>query len=316
MRISVLEYYIKAIDYGSINRAARELFIAQSSLSEALSTLEKDLGCTLIKRSNKGIVPTKIGEEIYKDAQKIIQIMKKWESFSSVEPEYNGDYHILATYAMCNCLLKEMVIEVKKIYPKLNLILHETRAERLLSDFEKGSYHIAFCFFLPYEEKKTDDFIRRHRWKKQLLYNDYFHIALSSKNKLAQKKYLEKKDLKNLALAQYAESDYVSRKYYQKYFNNQTIFLLNNKDNMLQIVAEDKAATMGSGLLMKNNFYYKINLINVLPIKDKMLPLTYYAVYRPHRLYDKVAELLINEVKKEIDKLRSRDNKKTIQYTN
>jgi LysR family nitrogen assimilation transcriptional regulator len=102
MRIPILDYYIKAIDCGSINRAARELFIAQSSLSEALSSFEKDLGCILIERSNKGITPTEIGSEVYNDAQKIIQITKRWESFSSVDSEYNGDYHILATYAMCS----------------------------------------------------------------------------------------------------------------------------------------------------------------------------------------------------------------------
>lgn len=198
MRIAILDYYIKTIDCGSINRAARELFIAQSSLSEALSSFEKDLGCTLIERSNKGITPTKIGSEVYKDAQKIIQITERWETFSSVNNEYNGDYHILATYAMCTSLLKKMVIEVKKNYPKLNLILHETRAENLLRCFEKGRYHIAFGLFLPNEEKETDDFINKHCWKKHVLYNDYFYIALSSKNKLAQKKYLEEKDLKKL----------------------------------------------------------------------------------------------------------------------
>ena len=195
MRIAILDYYIKTIDCGSINRAARELFIAQSSLSEALSSFEKDLGCTLIERSNKGITPTKIGSEVYKDAQKIIQITERWETFSSVNNEYNGDYHILATYAMCTSLLKKMVIEVKKNYPKLNLILHETRAENLLRCFEKGRYHIAFGLFLPNEEKETDDFINKHCWKKHVLYNDYFYIALSSKNKVSPK-YLEEKILK------------------------------------------------------------------------------------------------------------------------
>ncbi|MGI6227422.1 MAG: hypothetical protein ACOYJ1_14330, partial [Peptococcales bacterium] len=82
---------------------------------------------------------------------------------------------------------KKMVIEVRKIYPKLNLILHETRAERLLRCFEKGRYHIAIGLYLPNEEKETDDFISKNCWKKQVLYNDYFYIALSSKNKLAQK---------------------------------------------------------------------------------------------------------------------------------
>jgi hypothetical protein len=107
-----------------------------------------------------------------------------------------------------------------------------------------------------------------------------------------------------LALAQYAETDYVSEAFYQKFFNKQAKYLLNNKDNMFQVVAEDKAATIGSGLLMKNNFYYRMNLISILPLKDKVIPLTYYVVYKPHSSFNKVAKSLIKEVKKEIDELR------------
>lgn len=304
MRIETLEYFIKTLDCGSINRAARELFMAQSSLSEALSAFEKDLGCILFERSNKGITPTKIGSEVYKDAQEIIQITKRWESFSCVDSVYNGEYHILATHAMCSTILKNLVIEMKKIYPKLNLILHETRAERLLRCFEKDKYHIAFGLFLPDEEKETDYFISKHCWKKEVLYNDYFYIALSSKNKLAKKSSLEEQDLKNLALAQYSDTDYVSSGFYHKFFNREAAILLNNKDNMYQVVAEDKAATICSRLLMKNNFYYKMNLVSILPLKDKLLPLTYFVVYNSHSSFDKVAQSLIKEVKKEIDELR------------
>ena len=47
----------------SINKAAKELFIAQPSLTAAIKELEQELGITIFSRTNKGVIVSTEGEE-------------------------------------------------------------------------------------------------------------------------------------------------------------------------------------------------------------------------------------------------------------
>jgi LysR family nitrogen assimilation transcriptional regulator len=57
----LLEYFLRTVEHGSINRAADELGLAQPSLSRWLSLLEHDLGTPLLTRTPRGIALTDAG---------------------------------------------------------------------------------------------------------------------------------------------------------------------------------------------------------------------------------------------------------------
>ena len=52
MTLTQLRYIIAIADTGSMNEAAKSLFISQPSLSLAVKELEKEIGTRLFKRSN------------------------------------------------------------------------------------------------------------------------------------------------------------------------------------------------------------------------------------------------------------------------
>lgn len=54
MTLQQLKYIIKIIQCGSITLAAQRLFIAQPSLSKAVSELDQEMGITIFLRSNSG----------------------------------------------------------------------------------------------------------------------------------------------------------------------------------------------------------------------------------------------------------------------
>ena len=56
MTLTQLKYVITIADTGSMNEAAKLLFISQPSLSLALKELEHEIGTELFKRSNRGVV--------------------------------------------------------------------------------------------------------------------------------------------------------------------------------------------------------------------------------------------------------------------
>ncbi len=58
MRIQQLEYVIKVAEIGSMNEAAKRLFIAQPSPSNAIRDLEKEMRIEIFHRHPKGITLT------------------------------------------------------------------------------------------------------------------------------------------------------------------------------------------------------------------------------------------------------------------
>ena len=72
MNIQDLKYIIEVERSGSINRAADNLFMAQSNLSRSVKEIEKELGITIFKRNPKGIVVTEQGAIFLNHAKAIL----------------------------------------------------------------------------------------------------------------------------------------------------------------------------------------------------------------------------------------------------
>lgn len=58
MNIDNLRMFIQIVSLGSISKAADQMHISQSALSQQLKALESLLNCQLLERSNKGVRPT------------------------------------------------------------------------------------------------------------------------------------------------------------------------------------------------------------------------------------------------------------------
>ena len=73
MRIQQLHYIIKIVETGSMNEAAKQLFITQPSLSNAVRDLEREMGIDIFIRNPKGITLTKDGVEFLSYARQVVE---------------------------------------------------------------------------------------------------------------------------------------------------------------------------------------------------------------------------------------------------
>ena len=71
MTLQQIKYALTIADCGSMNEAAKELFISQPSLSEAVKELEQEIGLEIFLRSNRGIIITPEGEEFLGYARQV-----------------------------------------------------------------------------------------------------------------------------------------------------------------------------------------------------------------------------------------------------
>ncbi|GGO01289.1 LysR family transcriptional regulator [Saccharibacillus kuerlensis] len=73
MTLQQLRYAIEVAGCGSINEAAKRLFISQPSLSNAIKDLEQELGITIFDRTNRGITLSADGVEFMAHARQIVE---------------------------------------------------------------------------------------------------------------------------------------------------------------------------------------------------------------------------------------------------
>lgn len=73
MTLQQLKYALTIADCGSMNEAAKQLFLSQPSLSETIKELEQEIGLQIFLRSNRGIVITPEGEEFLGYARQVTE---------------------------------------------------------------------------------------------------------------------------------------------------------------------------------------------------------------------------------------------------
>jgi len=69
MELRQLRYFVRVVELGSMSRAAMDLDMVQSALSQQISRLESELSTRLLQRSSKGTVPTEAGLAFFHEAQ-------------------------------------------------------------------------------------------------------------------------------------------------------------------------------------------------------------------------------------------------------
>ena len=84
MTLQQLKYVITVVTYGSISEGAKQLFISQPSLSNAIKELEKELGIEIFHRTPRGITLSAEGKEFLSYARQVV------EQADLLEEHYSG----------------------------------------------------------------------------------------------------------------------------------------------------------------------------------------------------------------------------------
>jgi LysR family tcuABC transcriptional regulator len=69
MELRQLRYFVRIVELGSMGRAAIDLDVVQSALSQQISRLESELSTRLLQRTGRGTTPTEAGLAFFAEAQ-------------------------------------------------------------------------------------------------------------------------------------------------------------------------------------------------------------------------------------------------------
>lgn len=75
MDVRHLQYFLAVVDEGGVHAAADQLYVAQPSVSQALRTLQRDLGAELFTRTGRRLQLTAAGEALIAPARQVLHWM-------------------------------------------------------------------------------------------------------------------------------------------------------------------------------------------------------------------------------------------------
>ncbi|MDK8179693.1 LysR family transcriptional regulator [Paenibacillus sp. UMB4589-SE434] len=153
MEIRQLQYALQIAEERNFSRAAEKLHIAQPSLSQQLSKLEKEIGVLLFQRTTNSVEMTYAGEVFIDRAQKIIDSLEQLKrEMSDISQTKTGKVVIGTMPITGSHILPHVVPSFHRRYPDIELVLtEEPSTSNLIKMTAQGKND--FCLLsLPIQE--------------------------------------------------------------------------------------------------------------------------------------------------------------------
>ena len=173
MTLQQLKYAIEIAKRGSMNAAAKSLYISQPSLSNAIRELENELNFDIFIRTNKGISVSPKGKEFLGYAAQIVEQEKMLEQqylgTSSSEKKTFGistQHYTFAVNAFSQ-LVQELNPE------EFDFIFRETTVSEVINDVKCYKSEIGILYMNPFN-KPT---IQRHLREANLVFTELFSVS-------------------------------------------------------------------------------------------------------------------------------------------
>ncbi|WP_060507374.1 LysR substrate-binding domain-containing protein [Pseudomonas sp. NBRC 111124] len=147
MELRQLRYFVKIIEHGSLGRAALELEVGVSALSQQIAKLESELCTRLLNRSSTGVTPTSAGMAFLHHAQLSLR-----QAENAVLAAHRGRMSGYVTVGLppttATVLALPLINAMRERYPDIQLHLVEMLSGHLAAQLNARQIDLAILFQL------------------------------------------------------------------------------------------------------------------------------------------------------------------------
>lgn len=145
MDIRQLEYFLAVAEEGLITKAAKQLHITQSPLSQQMIALEKELDAQLFQRNKKQIILTKAGLLLKRRAEQILSLTQNTRTeVHETAHGLQGRLNIGIINSSGRSLLPEVIRSFYEKFPLISFDLRQADTSHLLELLNAHLIDIAF----------------------------------------------------------------------------------------------------------------------------------------------------------------------------
>ena len=126
MNIRKCEAFVRAVELGSLSKAAEELGYTQSGISHMMQSLEDEVGFPLMVRTSTGIQPNREGELLLPVIRQLLNSSESLEQhIAKIKGIDTGRIRIAAYPSVAAYWLPTIICQFQKDYPKVEIEIIE-----------------------------------------------------------------------------------------------------------------------------------------------------------------------------------------------
>jgi DNA-binding transcriptional LysR family regulator len=154
MHLRVLRTFLAVARSRNITRAAEQIHLAQSSVSDQVQSLEAELNTALFIRSKTGLKLTQAGETLKPYAEEILILADGARAaVESTVGQIVGKVTIGALETIASVKLPRWLSAFRNDHPDIDLQLKVAGSDHLFRNLQDGEIDVAFCF----DKGRTDE---------------------------------------------------------------------------------------------------------------------------------------------------------------
>lgn len=300
MTLQQLKYALTIADCGSMNEAAKRLFISQPSLSETMKELETEIGLDIFLRSNRGIVITPEGEEFLGYARQVT------EQFGLLQSKYI-DKKVKEKFSVSTqhytFAVKAFVETVKQIgMEQYEFAVHETTTISVIENVKNFKSEIGVLYENDFNEKVLNKMFKENGLEFVELFSCDTFVYLWSGHPLAKQDVIAMEELDEypcLSFDQGRNNSLYLAEEMKSTYEYKRLIKANDRATLLNLMIGLNAYTLCSGIICEdlNGDDYK-----AVPLKETEKMRIGY-IKRKGAKVSHIGELYIEELKKYKEKV-------------
>ncbi|MFY4504484.1 LysR family transcriptional regulator [Ligilactobacillus ruminis] len=226
MRIQQLEYLEKIVEAGSINEAAKRLFLTQPSLSNAVKELENEMGIQIFQRSSGGISLTAEGREFMTYSKQILdQVNLMNERYKNGQQRKQSFSVSAQHYAFVVHAFVELIKSVNA--NEYQFTLRETETQNIFNDLAQFKSELGILYTNGFNQKIMQRLFKENNLVFTPLFVAKPHIFVSRYNPLTSKSSVDLSDLEYFPYLSYEQGEVNSF-----YFSEEILSTLSHKKSI------------------------------------------------------------------------------------
>ena len=197
MELQQLRYFVAVADSGKFTAAARDLHVAQPSISKQVRKLEDELGSVLLERRKTGIVLTDAGLILLPWAKRVLaDVDGARAEIAGLASLERGRLSVGATPSLSTVLLPRVLASFHNAHPGVTLTVVEAGSRDLVDRLALGGLDLALVILPVPREELFDTFP---------LLREELVLAVAKRHPLAKRKSVRVSELRGVPLVMFRE---------------------------------------------------------------------------------------------------------------
>lgn len=267
MTLQQLRYITVIAESGSMNEAAKALFVSQPSLSGAVKELEEEVGVEIFKRSNKGVMLTPEGEEFLGYARQLIDHYRLMEDRFVKRTKVRKKFSVsMQHYTFA---VKAFVELVKQFgMDEYEFAVYETKTAEVISDVRNFKSELGILYQNDFNRKAVTKLLKENNLEFHELFSCGTYAYLWKNHPLAGQSQVTLEQLKEypcLMFDQGSSASFFLAEEVMSTYEYKRVIKASDRATMLNLMVGLNGYTLCSGIICEelNGGEYK-----AVPLSD------------------------------------------------